>query len=46
MLRLVPKPVQTFFARAGEAYFKLLVGLLVLIAGSLVLVIAMTLLGI
>jgi hypothetical protein len=46
VIRLVPSPGKSILQRAGDAYFRLLLGLLVLIAGCLVLTIGIYLLGI
>jgi hypothetical protein len=46
LLRLVPKPRKSLFKTAAEGYAALLIGLLVILAGCLVLTIALSLLGI
>ena len=45
VLRLVPRPRRTVAAAVGQSYFALLTGLLVIIAGTLVLTLAVSLLG-
>ena len=45
VIRLVPKPRRSVARTVGEGYFALLTGLLVIIAGCLVLTIAVSLLG-